>query len=50
VTNQLVVNVEGAENSQALLRKAVEAGVTVARVVPRTETLEDLFVREAIEH
>ena len=33
----------------ATTRQALEAGLTVADVIPRSETLEDLFVRKAIE-
>jgi ABC-2 type transport system ATP-binding protein len=49
VMNRLVVEVVGADKVQALLGKAVELNLVVAQVVPRSETLEDLFVREAID-
>jgi hypothetical protein len=49
VGRQLVVDVEGASTLQELVADAVRQGVAVARVAPRSETLEDLFVREAIE-
>jgi ABC-2 type transport system ATP-binding protein len=49
VMNRLVIEVVGAANVQSLLARALEAKLVVAQVVPRSETLEDLFVREAIE-
>jgi len=36
------------EGLDAILKKVVEDGLSVAEVVPRTESLEDLFLREAI--
>lgn len=48
-TNRLVVEVEGASNVTPVLEKALASGLSVAQVLPRTETLEDLFVREAID-
>jgi ABC-2 type transport system ATP-binding protein len=44
----LVVEVEGEEAVQNVLRRAVEAGARVESVVPKRETLEDLFVRRAL--
>ncbi len=44
----LHLEVSGAEKVQAVLRQALDAGAVVERVAPRSETLEDLFVREAI--
>jgi len=38
---------EGEAASRALVEAAVGAGLEVVRVVPRRETLEDVFVREA---
>lgn len=49
VASRLIVAVEGAAKVSTVLAKALESGVTIAGVSPRTETLEDLFVREAID-
>ena len=49
VRERLVVEVEGRARLDQLLQKALEAGANIAEVTPRHETLEDLFVREAIE-
>jgi ABC-2 type transport system ATP-binding protein len=49
VGQRLVVEVEGRENVAPLLRLALDEGVSVVQVTPKHETLEDLFVREAIE-
>ncbi|HVU03302.1 MAG TPA: ABC transporter ATP-binding protein [Polyangiaceae bacterium] len=43
------VEVQGAEALQTVVRKVAADGVVLAEVVPRTETLENLFVREAID-
>jgi ABC-2 type transport system ATP-binding protein len=48
VMQRLVVSVEGSARVQELLRRAMADALVVAQVVPRSETLEDLFVREAI--
>jgi ABC-2 type transport system ATP-binding protein len=48
VGGMLVVLVEGADGVAKLLERALAAALTVEQVVPRHETLEDLFVREAI--
>jgi len=45
---RLRVEIEGRDLVAPLLAKALSAGVSVEEVVPRHETLEDLFVREAI--
>jgi ABC-2 type transport system ATP-binding protein len=45
----LVVAVEGKARVPELLSLALEAGLEIAEVIPRHETLEDLFVREAID-
>lgn len=42
------VEVVGAEGLGEIVKRAVEENLTLAEVVPRTESLEDLFVREAI--
>jgi ABC-2 type transport system ATP-binding protein len=49
VAERLVVQVEGEAKLAELLSSALGAGARVAEVSPRHETLEDLFVREAIE-
>jgi ABC-2 type transport system ATP-binding protein len=48
VGGMLVVLVEGADGVSKILERALAAGLFVEQVVPRHETLEDLFVREAI--
>lgn len=47
--DRLIVEIEGQARVSELLRLALDAGVAVAEVTPRHETLEDLFVREAID-
>ena len=44
----LVVSLEGADRLTPFLQRALSAGLAVEQVVPRQETLEDLFIREAI--
>src|SRR5262245_42200075 len=44
----LVVETEGQEGVRAVIEAAHAAGATVFEVTPRSETLEDLFLREAI--
>jgi hypothetical protein len=44
-----VVSVEGESEVDGVLKRALELGLRVVEVVPRHETLEDLFVREAID-
>ncbi len=48
VGGMLVVLVEGADKLAQLLSRALAAGLSVEQVIPRHETLEDLFLREAI--
>jgi ABC-2 type transport system ATP-binding protein len=48
VGGMLVVLVEGADGVSGILERALAAGLSIEQVVPRHETLEDLFVREAI--
>lgn len=48
VAGLLVVLVEGSSLLTRVLERALASGVTVEQVAPRHETLEDLFVREAI--
>ena len=47
---RLVVEASGEHVVKAVLETALGAGASVAEVVPRHETLEELFVREAIKH
>jgi ABC-2 type transport system ATP-binding protein len=49
VRDRVVVSVEGESEVDALLGQAVSLGLRVLEVTPRHETLEDLFVREAID-
>ena len=44
----LVVQVEGADTTARVLERALAARLSIEQVVPRHETLEDLFMREAI--
>ncbi|HTQ05624.1 MAG TPA: ABC transporter ATP-binding protein [Polyangiaceae bacterium] len=44
---RLVVSAEGEEAVRAVLARALAAGAAVVEVTPHTETLEELFVREA---
>jgi ABC-2 type transport system ATP-binding protein len=46
----LTVEVEGRDAVTPLLQQALKDSLMVVQVIPRHETLEDLFVREAIEH
>jgi ABC-2 type transport system ATP-binding protein len=48
VGGMLVVLVEGADTLRDVLQRALTAGLSVEQVAARHETLEDLFVREAI--
>jgi ABC-2 type transport system ATP-binding protein len=48
VGGTLLVLVEGGDGVAKLLERALAAALTVEQVVPRHETLEDLFLREAI--
>jgi ABC-2 type transport system ATP-binding protein len=47
--DRLVVELEGAANVEPLLRRALDRGLGVAEVVRKHETLEELFVRKAID-
>lgn len=49
LATRLVVEVEGEQKLAPLLRHALDNNLNVVEIVPRHETLEDLFVREAIE-
>ncbi|MGC4086414.1 MAG: ABC transporter ATP-binding protein [Polyangiaceae bacterium] len=49
VAERVVVEVEGEAAVPTVLREALDAGARVLEVIPRHESLEDLFVREAIE-
>jgi ABC-2 type transport system ATP-binding protein len=48
VGGMLVVLAEGADALSKLLSRALAAGLSIEQVIPRHETLEDLFLREAI--
>ena len=48
VGGMLVVQAEGADALKGVLTRALAAGLAVEQVIPRHETLEDLFMREAI--
>jgi ABC-2 type transport system ATP-binding protein len=48
VGGMLVVLVEGADGVAKVLQRALSAKLAVEQVVSRHETLEDLFLREAI--
>ncbi len=48
-TGQTVtVDIEGEASVQSMIARAIEAGATVESVIPKRETLEDLFVRRAL--
>jgi ABC-2 type transport system ATP-binding protein len=49
LASRMVVAVEGEHKLNPLLRHALDNNVNVVEIVPRHETLEDLFVREAIQ-
>jgi ABC-2 type transport system ATP-binding protein len=44
----VAVEIEGEEKVRAALTRALESGATVESVVPKRETLEELFVRRAL--
>jgi ABC-2 type transport system ATP-binding protein len=46
---RVVIEIEGESKVADVLRAALDAGASVHEVTPRHETLEDLFVREAID-
>ena len=46
---RLVIEIEGEAKVPVILKRALELGFSVSEVTQRQETLEDLFVREAIE-
>ena len=48
VANLLVVQAEGAATLKTILERALALNLGVEQVISRQETLEDLFVREAI--
>ncbi len=48
VGGMLVVQAEGASTLKGILERALAAGLAVEQIIPRHETLEDLFMREAI--
>lgn len=46
---RVVLEIEGQPKVAQVIRTALESGATVSEVMPRHETLEELFVREAID-
>ncbi|HEY6729049.1 MAG TPA: ABC transporter ATP-binding protein [Polyangiaceae bacterium] len=48
VREQVTIDVVGKDKVKPLLQHALDANLEVVRVMPRSETLENLFVREAI--
>jgi ABC-2 type transport system ATP-binding protein len=46
---RIVVAIEGEAKVPMILKRALEQGLSIVEVTQRQETLEDLFVREAIE-
>jgi len=46
---RLVVEIEGEAKVAMILKRALDLGASILEVTPRQETLEDLFVREAID-
>jgi ABC-2 type transport system ATP-binding protein len=46
---RLVIEIEGEAKVSAILKRALELDCGISEVTPRHETLEDLFVREAID-
>jgi ABC-2 type transport system ATP-binding protein len=46
---RVVLEIEGDAKVPEVLRAALESGARVTEVMPRHETLEELFVREAID-
>ena len=48
VGEHCVVEIEGDTNVAEVLAAALEAGARVVEVMPRRETLENLFMRRAI--
>lgn len=46
--SRVLVRVQGHEQLSQCLRQMINAGYAVSEVAPRQETLEDLFVREAL--
>ncbi len=48
VEGELVVDVEGADGGQPVIEKALAGGARIVSVTPARETLEDLFVRDAL--
>ena len=48
LNDKVLVTVQGEDGVPAVLRAALDGGASVRAVTPRRETLEDLFVRNAI--
>lgn len=49
VRDRVVVSVEGEAEVDGVLKRVLDLGLRVVEVTPHHETLEDLFVREAID-
>jgi ABC-2 type transport system ATP-binding protein len=50
VGGRLLVSIDGDARQAEVLRRALELGLSIEQLVPRHESLEDLFLREAIAH
>jgi ABC-2 type transport system ATP-binding protein len=48
VGDELVLEVEGDETLHAVIERAMATGARIASAVPKKDTLEDLFVRQAL--
>jgi ABC-2 type transport system ATP-binding protein len=46
---RLIIEIEGEAKVAPILKRALDLGFSISEVTPRQETLEDLFVREAID-
>jgi ABC-2 type transport system ATP-binding protein len=46
--NSLVLDVQGDDAVRTVLERALAAGIRVESLVPKRETLEDIFVRKAL--
>jgi ABC-2 type transport system ATP-binding protein len=49
IKQRLVIEIEGQAKVEPVLRQVLDAGLAVLEVTPRSETLEDLFVRDVIQ-
>ncbi len=46
---QLSLSVEGRERTDAIIQKAMQGGAELMAVIPERETLENLFIRDAVQ-